>query len=317
MINNNYKLIKMKEETTIIWEKLAKWYQEIIEMLPNILLAIIVFILTFFASKGVRYLFEQVFLKKWKNVELKRILGRIIQIVAFALGLLFALSIVNLDKTVTSILAGVGVIGLALGFAFQDIAANFISGIFMASKKPFEIGDLIEVSGFFGTVKAINLRTTEIETFDGNDVIIPNKDVFQNPIKNYMLTPYQRVLIKVGVSYNDNLAKVRELTLDRIKKLEGIIVEKEPQFFYTEFGDSSINFEIRFWVPYGQKSRFLELQSNAIEAIKTLFDENDISIPFPIRTIDLSESELFIETIANKQSDKKKAAGEGKEESAE
>ncbi len=96
-----------------------------------------------------------------------------------ALGFLFALSIVNLDKTVTSILAGVGVIGLALGFAFQDIAANFISGLFMASNKPFQIGDIIEVEGITGKVTAIKLRTTEMKTFQGNDVIIPKIVIFR------------------------------------------------------------------------------------------------------------------------------------------
>jgi small conductance mechanosensitive channel len=278
----------MKEESTIIISKLQTWYESIVEMLPNIIMALFVFILSYFFAKGVRYVFTKIIFKRWENYELKRILGKIVQLVALIIGFMFALSIVKLDKTVTSILAGVGVLGLALGFAFQDIAANFISGLFMASKKPFEIGDMIEINGVTGTVKSLNLRTTQIETFDGNDIIIPNKDVFQNPIKNFVITPYQRILINIGVSYSDNLELVKKKTLELVTTFDGIIQDKEPQLFYKEFGDSSINFEVRFWVPHGQKSKYLEYQSNAIIAIKKMFDQEGFNIPFPIRTIDLS-----------------------------
>ena len=125
-----------------------------------------------------------------------------------SLSLLY-LSILQLDKAVTSILAGAGIIGLALAFAFQDIAANFISGIFISFRKPIKLGDVVKINDYMGKVEQINLRDTIILTFQGQMVIIPNKDVFQSPIENYSLLGRRRLDLVVGVSYGDDLEKVK------------------------------------------------------------------------------------------------------------
>lgn len=290
----------MKSEINIIWDKLEGWYTSFIVMAPNILVAIVAFIASVFIARGVKYAFEKWIFGKWENTELKSIFGKILKIVVICLGFLFALSLVNLDKTVTSVLAGVGVIGLALGFAFQDIAANFISGIFMASNKPFEIGDSIEVAGVSGIVMEIKLRTTEIRTFAGNDVIVPNQTIFQNAITNYTSSPSRRIDLAVGVSYSDNLQKVKEVTMEVIKNMEGVMSSKDVQIFYTEFGGSSINFDVRFWINHGHKAKFLEYRSNAIEQIKLAYDENGFNIPFPIRTLDLADSKGILKDVFSK-----------------
>ena len=292
----------MKDELTIIWNKLESWYIDLIDMMPNILVALLIFISAFYVARGIKYVVVKFLLAKWQNEELKAIFGRIIQITAVVLGFLFALSMVNLDKTVTSILAGVGVVGLALGFAFQDIAANFISGIFMASNKPFSIGDSVEINGMSGTVQAIKLRTTEIRTFDGNDLIIPNKQVLQNPIKNYTTSPSRRVDLAVGISYNDDLKKVKEVVVNSISEIDGIITDQGVEVFFTEFAGSSINFDVRFWIPFTMKADYLKFRSNAIEKIKTAFDREKISIPFPITTLDVSgSSPALMEAMVNRK----------------
>lgn len=292
----------MRNELTIIWNKLESWYVELIDMMPNILVALLIFISVFYVARGIKYVFIKFLLAKWQNEELKAIFGKIIQITVVILGFLFALSVVNLDKTVTSILAGVGVVGLALGFAFQDIAANFISGVFMASNKPFSIGDSIEINGMSGIVQAIKLRTTEIRTFDGNDLIIPNRQVFQNPIKNYTSSPSRRIDLAVGVSYSDDLQKVKELVINTINSMDGIISDREVNVFFNEFGGSSINFEVQFWIPHTLKGDFLKFRSNAIQTIKTAFDKENISIPFPITTLDVSgTSPILMETMGSRK----------------
>lgn len=288
----------MKDEISMIWDKLGGWYQSFIVMLPNIILALVVGIGIFFLSRGVRKLFTKIIFAKWQNYELKRIVAKIVQIVVIVLGFLFALSIVELDKTVTSILAGVGVIGLALGFAFQDIAANFISGIFMASSKPFTVGDIIEVKDIQGFIQEIKLRTTTVKTFQGNDVIIPNTDLFQNPVTNYTSSEERRIDLEVGVSYSDDLEKVKNVSIEAIKSIDGLQEGKSVKVLYTEFGGSSINFEVRFWTPNGSKANWLQVRSDAIQAIKRAFDKEGISIPFPMRTLEWPGGEKIMNKSA-------------------
>jgi len=118
------------------------------------------------------------------------------------------LSILKLNTAVTSILAGAGIIGLALAFAFQDIAANFISGIFISFRRPLRVGDIVKVKDYMGKVEEINLRDTILRTFQGQTVIIPNKEVFQNPIENFSRLGKRRIDLWIGVSYGKTWRKL-------------------------------------------------------------------------------------------------------------
>ena len=120
-------------------------------------------------------------------------------------------------------LAGLGIIGLALGFAFQEIAANFISGIILSINKPFTIGDIVEVDGNFGVVESVSLRTTNIRTFQGQKVMIPNKTIFQNAITNFTENGKRRVDLEVGISYGDDLEKVQGVTLAAVNSLTKVL----------------------------------------------------------------------------------------------
>ena len=214
--------------------------------------------------------------------------GLVAQLVRFGVmvaGLFAALGIMQLDGTVKSLLAGVGVIGLALGFAFQDIAANFVSGVMLAFKRQFDRGDLIEVAGFFGIVEDVNLRVTIGRTFQGQRVIIPNKEIFNSKITNFYANDERRVDLEVGVSYGDDLEKAKSIALEAVSGVEERDGDRDPDLYYTGFGASSIDFVVRFWIKPRQKN-FLAARSNAIIAIKKAFDSNDITIPFPIRTLD-------------------------------
>ena len=269
-----------------IINKLQAWLDTAIDMLPNFVVAIVVLLLFVVVAKYTKKGVFTLLKRSYHNEQLSRITAKVVYLGVIILGTMFALSILHLNKTVTSLLAGAGIIGIALSFAFQDLAANFISGVFMAAKKPFEVGDVIEVDGYMGEVLSINLRNTEIMTLDGNEVLLPNKTVFQNPITNYYKSKTRRVDLKVGVSYAEDLDEVEEIT---IKAVEGIkqLTKTEPvHVLYTEFGDSSINFEVRYWVPYDNYKQFLEGVSAGIKAVKKAYDKHGIQIPFPIRTLD-------------------------------
>ncbi len=276
-INKAYQLIK---------QKLTTWLSEIIRLLPNILLAAVVLVIGFYIAKIVKKVAVKLIAKVSHNTTLNSLFGSVIQIFCVGVTLFTVLSILQLDKAVTSILAGAGIIGLALAFAFQDIAANFISGVFISFRRPLHIGDIVKVKDYMGKVEEINLRDTILRTFQGQMVIIPNKDVFQNPIENYSLLGKRRFDLVIGVSYGDDLQKVKDVTLNAVKDIEGLSKDDETTLFYQEFGDSSINFFIRLWICSPEQPAYLNVGSEAIMRIKKAYDENDIMIPFPIRTLD-------------------------------
>jgi small-conductance mechanosensitive channel len=278
--------IKIKDAYGIVSGKIESWLEAMIEMLPNIVVAIVVLVLFYFAAKAIKTVSGKLLDKAFSNKSLNNLLQNIIYISIITIGMFVALGILDLDKTVTSLLAGVGVIGLALGFAFQDTAANFVAGVFLAVRSPIEIGDIIQSVDVMGVVQKINLRATEVRTFQGTDVVIPNKDVFQNPLFNFTHSKERRVDLDCGVSYGGDLDKVKKVTLNAIENCEGVDQEKGVSFFYKEFGGSSINFQVRAWIKDIQQAGFLETQSNMIVALKKAFDANDIMIPFPIRTLD-------------------------------
>lgn len=276
----------IENASDLVLEKLETWITELIRMLPNIGVAILIVVLGYFLAKLLSSLFQKVMLRVTRHNALLSLATNVVYVIIILIALFIALGVLDLDKTVTSLLAGAGIIGLALGFAFQDIAANFMSGVFMAIRKPFREGDIIETQDKMGVVTEMNLRATLVRSFQGQYHIIPNKDVFQNTITNYSRDGKRRIDLEVGVSYGDDLEKVKRVTLEAVKSIEYILTNQDISLYYSEFGDSSINFTVRFWVNFLKQPDFLKAKSDAIMAVKKAYDENDIMIPFPIRTLD-------------------------------
>jgi len=267
-------------------DKLETWLSSAIEMLPNLGLALLVLILFYVLGRFIRRFIRTVLEKATTNKTVIDLAETVMSVIIVGIGVFFALSILNLDGTVTSLLAGAGIIGLALGFAFQDIAANFISGLLLSIRHPFGIGDIIESNDYFGTVKKLNLRNTIVKTPQGQIVYIPNKVVYENPFTNYTKNQERRIDLECGVSYGDDLEKVQKVATEAIQSIDQRNKKRDVEFYYKEFGGSSINFVVRFWVKFNTNPDYLEPQSEAIIVLKKAFDENDIMIPFPIRTLD-------------------------------
>ncbi|MBO6937865.1 MAG: mechanosensitive ion channel [Deltaproteobacteria bacterium] len=267
-------------------EKLEAWVHKAVEMLPNIGMALVVGIVLTFIAKGVRKAIAKG-LKKTRMADSARDL--LVSLVHFGMlvaTLMVTLSILDLNGVVTSILAGAGVVGLALGFAFQDLAANFISGIGLSVRHPFELGDIIETNDVIGVVEVLDLRTTVLRTFDGKRIIVPNKKIFQELLINHTDNDHKRMDLVCGVGYGSDLEKVKAITVEALRNVESRADEHEPGFFFTEFGDSSINFVATIWFAYHSQKDLLQCQSDAIIAVKRAFDDNGVVIPFPIRTLD-------------------------------
>lgn len=289
----------------LIQGKLLFWFRELIRLLPNMALAALVLVLGLFLSRLIKRFGIKVIGRLSHVAVITKLFASFIYIICVGITLFACLSILKLDKAVTSILAGAGIAGLALAFAFQDIAANFMSGILITIRRPLRVGDVVKVKDYMGKVVEINLRDTVVQTFQGQMVIIPNKEVSQNPVENFSLLGRRRVDLTIGISYGEDLEKVKGLTLDAVASIPGLAPNQETTFFYQEFGDSSINYTIRLWVASPEQPEYLRVCSEAIMRIKKAYDAADVLIPFPIRTLDFgikggkTLEEMAIRTTAN------------------
>ncbi|WP_017257920.1 mechanosensitive ion channel family protein [Pedobacter arcticus] len=276
----------LEKAYALISSKLTNWFESFIRLLPNLAMAALVMVIGVFIAKFVRN-FALKMVRKVSHLEtINRLFASFMYILVIGVTLFTALDILNLDKAVTTALAGAGILGLALAFAFQDIAANFMSGIFMSFRHPFNVGDLVKLGNYKGRIEAINLRDTALISLEGQKIIIPNKEVFQNPIENYSSTGIRRLDLKGRVSLTEDLEKVRTMTLNAVETLSERDTKKEVEFFYDEFAESSITFDLRIWMQDPEQKKYLSARNNAIMSIKKAFDEANIIIPFPVRTLD-------------------------------
>lgn len=268
--------------------KLSTWAETFGEMLPNIIVAVLVIGLFWLVARFACSASDRALRRLETHRAARDLVTRIIRIAVLLVGVVVALGVMNLDKAFASILAGAGVVGLALGFAFQELAGNLISGVGLAvhQKWTFKIGDLVETNDVFGTVEHIFLRTSIIRTLDGKTAILPNKQIYQDKVINYTAYGARRVDLECSVSYGDDLEKVENVVSKTLDDLDVRDCSRETQVFFTGFGGSSINLVARFWIDAAKQPDFFEARSRAVIAIKQAFDANDIVIPFPIRTLD-------------------------------
>lgn len=270
-------------------DKLERWGHSLFLLLPNIVLAILLIVFFWLLAKVVDRTLRKILRRFSVGHEIIDLTAVVVFVVITITGLFVALDILGLDKTVTSLLAGVGILGLALGLAFQSTGENYVAGIYLAIRRPFQVGQVIRSNDFYGVVEKIALRSTSLRVPEGQLVYLPNKKIFDNAIVNYSDSGQRRVDMKIGVSYGDNLEKVKRVAIEALSASEHRDTSKPVELFFDEFGDSSINFEIRFWIDFHRQPDYLAARSEAVMRIKAAFDANDITIPFPIRTLDFAQ----------------------------
>jgi len=263
----------------ILAKKLVNWLEDGVAMLPNLVIAVIVCLLFLFLARLCQRLTMRAFIRVSDNRTISSLVSGVIYFVVAALGVFMALGVLNLDKAVASLLAGVGVLGLAIGFAFQEIASNFISGIFIAVSKPFSLGDYVEVKGVLGTVELISLRTTCLVTDDGQAVDIPNKDMFTSALKNFTSNRKQRFTVAVNISCSSDLGKAKEVTEEALKTFLNRIPNLKFDVYYTGFNDLGAKLGIYFWVPIPSPVSAMQLINDVIIKVKYDLQQNQIVIP--------------------------------------
>jgi len=281
-------MIDIDQAARLIYQKLLFWTRSAISYVPEIITAVLVVIIFNFLSRYVRRIVIRGFDRFSNNVSLINLTGALAQVVVLAVGVFVALGMLGLDKTVTSLLAGAGVLALAVGFAFQDLTANFISGTMIALARPIQVGDIVETNGFTGRVLDIKLRSILLDNFQGQTVEIPSKDVFQKSIINYSRIGQRRIELNFAISYIDDLTKAQQLAAQAIQALPFVRKDKRVEVYYKGFTNDNVQGFVWFWIDQPDVNPPLAL-SEALKALKTAFDQNDILMMFPPHTFDLKK----------------------------
>ena len=257
--------------------------------IAGFIIIVISFILAAMAAKAAK----NAILRKRDDVQESALilLERMTKALVITVGITIALAINGLNFT-----AVIGAMSLGIGFALKDIIGNFISGVIMLAQNRINIGDFIKVGDIMGTIVNIDTRATILQGIDGTEVVIPNQIMLGEKLISYTTNPFRRIDLPVGVNYNTDLPMVTSLIKAIIDKDEDIVVKPEPLILVEEFGDSSINIKIRFWVE--STANWMKIRSNLANRIKQAFDEVGVSIPFPIRTLKLDEDDRsFLKTM--------------------
>lgn len=279
----------------LIYAELSIWIRTAIRYIPKLAVAVLVLVVFTLLSRWLSRWVIRGLNRFSTNISLINLTGAVTRVFVMAVGLFVALGVLGLDKTVTSLLAGAGVIALAIGFAFQDLTTNFISGAMIALARPIQVGETIETNGFLGKVLDIKLRSIVIDNGKGQTVELPSKDVFQKPIINYSRIGYRRIELAAGVSYIDDLAKAQQIAKEAIGRLPFVLREQPVEFHYRNFGDANIQFVIWFWIKSSGGNPPAAL-SEAIMAVKKAFDDNQILTVFAAQTFDLKQKISATET---------------------
>jgi len=254
---------------------------KVIAELPNVLTAILIFFISLYVARLLSNLLKKVLRRREADHEVTLLLATITRWSIIVAGIITAL---QRFFDVTAFLAGLGILGFTIGFALQNIMQNFVSGVILLIEQPFEVGDAVELGGYGGTVLSIHLRTTEMRTFDGLIVLIPNADVLSNTITNYTRADRRRIELPVGVSYGSDPAVARQIVLEALRNVPGFLGDPAPMVVFHTFGGSSVDMSAYFWIDTSKTNPFAAKDA-ALELIKTALEKKGIEIPFPITTV--------------------------------
>lgn len=266
-------------------EKLNDWAITAIKMLPNAVVALLVLFILWILSFPTAKLVERGVFRISKYTHMADLMGRLARLAVIIAGVILALSAMNLDKAAASLLAGAGIIGVGIGFASKDIAANFMAGILLHFMQPFHSGDLVKSGEFMGYIQTLEMRSTKIRNQQGQIITMPNQNLLGNPLVNFTTSGRRRVDLLWSLTQVEDLDKAEELAVKAVEGLELRNPDHEVELFYEKVGDYTIDFEIRFWTKPEQKI-YLKARSEAIKAIKRTFEEHGIPMPSPVRVLD-------------------------------
>lgn len=262
---------------------------DFIVRLPYFMVAIVVLLVFWLLSLIFKSVVSKLLSKSHTHRNLVRVFQRIGGALIFFIGLMIAMVIAIPGFTPAKLVGALGIGSVAIGFAFKDIFQNLLSGILLLLSEPFRIGDQIVSGEFEGTVEDIKVRATTIRTYDGRQVVIPNSQLYTSALTVNTAYKRRRLELTVGIGYEDDIRKAKEVILQALEKAETVSKLAEPSVVATEFGASSIDLKVRWFINDGTQANKVASIHEVIIEIKDQLDAAGVNIPFPIRTLDFSD----------------------------
>ncbi len=289
---------------TVLWQEgiqdtLAEAFRRLLEEAvswsPKFLAALVVFAVFVVVGLMVRRALKTVLGRMTLGARIRLLILRLVFGAILVFGSLAFLGVLT-NASLGTIITSLGLLSVGFGFALKSPLENIVSGILTILFAPFRIGDEIEVSGYAGRVETISIHDTIIRTFDGKRVAIPNADVYLNAITDQTAYPQRRYDVVVGIHYNDDLPKAVKVAREVLASTEDVHREPEPLVLVSELNEYSVDLILRFWSDPTMQGQY-QVISNVTTNVKLAFDREGITIPFPIRTLHLSQDagELQVE----------------------
>ena len=260
------------------------YYEQIVAIMPKIIFALALCILIAFIIKNIRKKVTAYLRNKAEDTLLIDFSDNLFSTLSTIIIILLFLYIVGLGGIASSIMGAAGLSAFVIGFALKDIGENFLAGVIMAFDRPFRLGDVVKTGNVEGTITEMSLRDTHIKTFDGKDVYVPNGQIIKIPLYNYTIDGFSRTSFSVGIDYNSDVEKARNIISDTLSSIPGILQEEKPHSSHVkELAASSIVIQVMFWInTYNKQFSGSELKSNAQSQIVEAFKKHGININYDI-----------------------------------
>jgi len=276
--NNKDKTGEIDFDAGAIIERLDNWLDGFVRMLPNIGVAILVAIGFYYLAKFVSNIIKNRAAKRGRT-NLGTVLGGFVRWVLIVLGGLLAATIVVPSLNPGDLIAGLGVSSVAIGFAFKDILQNWLAGLLILLRQPFEIGDQIVVNGYEGSVERIETRATIIKTYNGERVVVPNSEIYTNSVQVKTAHELSRSQYDIGVGYGDSIEEAKEVILNALKNIEGVDQEKGVEVLPWDLAASWVTIRIRWWTK-SSRAEVVKVKAMVIHKMKIALDEAKIDMPY-------------------------------------
>ena len=278
-------------------------WQGAIRALPLLVFGVVVLALAWWLTRAAALLAKRFFRDRLGSPLLVSLASYTIAIPIFLLGMYIVLQVAGLTRLALTVLGGTGIVGIALGFAFQDITENFLASVLLSIRHPFESKDLIEVAGYMGIVQNMNTRSTVLMTLEGNHIQIPNATIFKSTIINYSANPNRREVFDIGIGYEDSIVEAQELIAQILNDHPAVLDDPEPLVLADAMGAATINLRVYFWydanlyAPIKVKSSLIRLTKRSLtDAGITMPDEaREVIFPQGVPVVQAGEGRLLEE----------------------
>ena len=278
-------------------EQLEIYLDAIRAKLPALLVGLSVLLVLIICSRILKKLISARVKPKAKNPLIADFIGQVVSTTIVLIGVILFFQIIGFGSVATTLVTGAGIMTFIIGFTFKDIGENFLSGILMAFKSPFRIGDLVQTGDITGYVTSLSLRETTLKSLDGKDVFIPNSTILKEPLSNFTIDGFLRYEFVIGVDYQEGVAKILEDIQNRMETIPGVLLgAHKPSTFISGFETNTVNIKVLFWIDTfdkNAKADHFQIKSRAMNQVLNLLLDSDINMPANIMELKNYQDKKF------------------------